>query len=46
VAEELRELTINLSESEYFNNVNLQTMEKQEEVRFTITAELVEKESE
>jgi type IV pilus assembly protein PilN len=46
IAEELRELTINLSESEYFNNVNLQTMEKQEEVRFTITAELVEKESE
>jgi len=46
VAEELRELTINLSESEYFTNVNLQTMEKQEEVRFTITAELVEKESE
>lgn len=46
VAEELRELTINLSESEFFNNVNLQTLEKQEEVSFTITAELVEKESE
>lgn len=46
VAEELRELTINLSESEFFDNVNLQTMEKQEEVRFNITAELVEKESE
>ncbi|MGM0502697.1 MAG: PilN domain-containing protein, partial [Bacillota bacterium] len=46
VAEELRELTINLSESEYFTNVNLQTMEKQEEVSFSITAELVEEESE
>jgi type IV pilus assembly protein PilN len=46
VAEELRELTINLSESEFFNNVNLQTMEKQEEVSFIITAELIEKESE
>lgn len=46
IAEELRELTINLSESEFFNNVNLQTMEKQEDVRFTITAELIEKESE
>jgi|GEM_PF-1332213 type IV pilus assembly protein PilN len=45
-AEELRELTINLSESEYFTNVDLQTMEKQEEVRFTITAELIERESE
>lgn len=46
VAEELRELTINLDESEFFNNVNLETMEKQEEVSFTITADLVEEESE
>jgi type IV pilus assembly protein PilN len=46
IAEELRELTINLSESEYFTNVNLQTIEKEEEVNFSITAELVEKESE
>ncbi|TDP96954.1 type IV pilus assembly protein PilN [Halanaerobium saccharolyticum] len=46
IAEELRELTNNLSESEFFSNVNLQTMEKQEEVSFTITADLTEEESE
>jgi len=46
IAEELRELTINLSESDYFDNVNLQTMEKQEEVSFIITADLIEEGSE
>ncbi|MFW6028873.1 MAG: PilN domain-containing protein [Halanaerobiales bacterium] len=45
-AEELRELTTNLSESEFFKNVNLETIEKKEEVSFTITADLIEEESE
>ena len=46
IAEELREFTINLTESPYFDNVNLETLQKQEEVSFTITANLIEEGSE
>ncbi|MFW6029782.1 MAG: PilN domain-containing protein [Halanaerobiales bacterium] len=46
VGEELREFQMALIDSPYFENVRLETLEKQEEVSFIITADLVEGEGE
>ncbi len=42
IGEELREFRQNLIDSQYFINVNLQTMEKQEVVSFVITADIAD----
>ena len=42
IGEELREFRQNLIDSPYFTNVDLTTIEKQEVVSFTITADLAE----
>lgn len=43
MAEELREFSLSIERSPYFKNVNLTTLEKENEVEFLITAELAEK---
>ncbi|MGM0500856.1 MAG: PilN domain-containing protein [Bacillota bacterium] len=46
VGEELREFTVALADSPYFTNVQLDTMEKQEVVTFTVTADIIVEEGE
>jgi len=44
VAEELREFSISVADSPFFKNVNLNTLKKENEVEFLITAQLAEEE--
>lgn len=44
VAEELREFSIAVADSPFFKNVKLNTLKKENEVEFLITAQLVEEE--
>lgn len=44
IAEELREFSVAVAKSPFFKNVKLNTLEKENEVEFLITAQLVEEE--